>query len=624
MKFEDAVSEIKRRVDLATVVGRYVRLKKSGNGWTGLCPFHEEKTPSFNVRSDRGVFKCFGCGAAGDLFSFLELKTGQLFADIVKKMALELGIKIDVSARTPRAAALLETNERLYAALEKAQEFFKSTLLSNNHALSYLLKDRGLAVDDIDKRGIGFAGISDQALFDFLKAHKIEIDDAVTLGLVRPGRNGNYGFFARRITVPIRDHRGKIVAFAGRIFGENEENRPKYINSPSSPVYEKSQLLFGLYESLPGLKQGLPAVLVEGYFDVMAVQKLDVPAVAPCGTSLTEEHVQLLSRYTKSVLLCFDRDAAGRAAQKKALMMLLKNGFHVRAVELSGKDPDSIVLEGKGEELKKSLMQAKDAIEVLCREVSRISIFGMSERIGALEALMPYLAASSSALVNRQYIKLAARILGEEERILIKEVAKISPDILRKEPIKPVVAAPAPKTPKRLSWTNSEKLLARALLGHPNLALKIESSIRHQLNFELADFIDRLVQLLTQFPDKSPKSVMHMIPVPRDSEWVEMLIENARHGDGVTLEDAEKILSDVRRRHERIQALEEMSLDHADLADAETRGDMAMVHKVLSAQSLRLKKMEFKKDPPKPQPENSGKESNDTHVLDAFDELRWT
>lgn len=630
MKFEDAVAEIKRRVDIATIVGRHVRLKKTGHSWTGLCPFHEEKTGSFNVRSDKGTFKCFGCGVSGDVFSFIELKTGQLFADIVRKLASDLGIKIE-STKTPFKQSVEENRDRLLAALEKAQTFFKSNLLTperENQALAYLLKERGLGVDDIDKQGLGFAGQNDKPLIDFLTDQKVDLNDAIASGLIRPGRQGNYSFFSKRVTIPIRDHRGRIVAFAGRWFGPEVENRPKYINSPASLVYEKSQLLYGLWESLPSLKQGLPAVLVEGYFDVMAIRKLDVPAVAPCGTSLTEEHVHLLSRYTKSVLLCFDRDAAGRAAQKKALMLLLKNGFHVRAVELSGKDPDSVVLEGKGEELKRSLMQAKDAIEVLCREVSRISIFGMSERIAALEALLPYLAASPSQLVNRQYVKLAARILGEEERILIKEVAKISPEILAKETPK-IVVQTEPKRTKRLSWTFSEKLLARALLANPTLALKIESSIRHELNFELADFIDRLVQLLSRYPEKDPKSQMHLIPVPRDSEWVNMLLENARHGDIVSQEDGEKILDDLRRRNERVLALEEMSLEHADLTDAENRGDMVMVHKVLSAQTVRLKKMdksakEAEKLEFKPQEVPSAKENDFSEVLDDFDELRWT
>lgn len=632
MKFEDAVAEIKRRVDIATVVGRHVRLKKAGHSWTGLCPFHDEKTASFNVRSDKGTFKCFGCGVSGDVFSFVELKTGQLFADIVRKMASDIGITIE-NSRNPFNQSLEENRKRLYSALMHAQVFFKANLLAaqrENQALAYLLKERRLSVEEIDKEGFGFAGDNDKALLDYLESKKVDLNDAIAAGIVRPGRSSNYSFFSRRVTIPIFDHRGQIVAFAGRIFGENTENRPKYINSPSSLVYEKSHLLYGLFQSLPSLKQGLPAVLVEGYFDVMAIRKLDVPAVAPCGTSLTEEHVQMLSRYTKSVLLCFDKDAAGRAAQKKALMMLLKNGFHVRAVELSGKDPDSVVNEGKGEELKRSLMQAKDAIELLCREVSRISIFGMSERIAALEALIPYLAASPSQLVNRQYVKLAARILGEEERILIKEVAKISPEILKREaPLRVVTSAAPPKANQKLAWTFSEKLLARALLSNPGLSLKIESSIRQELNFELADFIDRLIQQLTRFPDKNPKSLMHEIPVSRESEWINMLLENARHGDIVSLEDGEKILVDLRKRNERVLALEEMSLEHADLSEAENRGDMEMVHKVLSAQTVRLKKMDRgakegeKTDLLQSKPEFV-KENQPSVELDDFDELRWT
>lgn len=630
MKFDEAVSEIKRRVDLATVVGRYVRLKKSGNGWVGLCPFHDEKTPSFNVRSDKGVFKCFGCGASGDLFSFLELKTGQLFADNVKQTAAELGIQIDTAAKTPRAAQIEETSKRLLQALELAQVYFKNNLLSSaghNHALAYLLKERGLKVDEIDKRGFGFAGNSDQPFMDFLKKNHVDESDAVSLGLIRPGRHGNYAFFNRRITIPIFDHRGRIVAFAGRAFGPHEEGRPKYINSPSSLVYEKSHILFGLHESLQWLKQGLPAVLVEGYFDVVAIQRLDVPAVAPCGTSLTEEHVQLLSRYTKSVLLCFDKDAAGRAAQKKALMMLLKHGFHVRAVELSGKDPDSIVLEGKGEELKKSLMQAKDAIEVLCREVSRISIFGMSERLAALEALIPYLAAPSSRLASRQYVKLAARILGEEEHVLLKEVAKISPQILHKERAPTIEPKPSiVSKPARVNWTNAEKLLGRALLAHPRLSLSIESGTRHELNFELSDFIDRLVQLLTQSPEQDAHALMHKVPIARGSEWVGLLMENARHPDVVSPEDANRILEDLRNRSARKQTLEELMSDHADLAEAEDRGDLVSMRRVLAAQSERLKKMDqqHKNKPLKVPEENRSAETTDSPGTDAFEELRWT
>ncbi len=536
MKLEEAITEIKRRTDLVRVIGQTVKLKKHGPNYLGLCPFHAEKTPSFNVRADKGYFKCFGCGASGDVFSFLEKQTGQLFIDIVKRLAGELGIELDSKYQPKNDPSLLE-------AMAEMQTGFKAQL--SGEALAYLTHKRKYPKAIIDARGLGFGGTHFQ--------------------------------FRSRITIPIHNHRGQLVAFGGRIIGPDEKNKPKYVNSAASEIYEKSQVLYGLYESLALIKQQKRVVLVEGYFDVIALLALGIPAVAPCGTNLTDSHAELLKKYTQEISLCFDQDAAGKAAHQKALLLFLSKGFQVRAVKLSDKDPDSFWQQGQGDLLVKLCDQAEDAVQLRIEQALQDGMGGVHERIQALQALMPFLSAYPDPLINRQYVRLAAKILKEDEALLVRSVLKHRPGSLAKMP------TPENTVKQAVTWTDAEKLLFRALISHPQVLQGRAELLQADLNKDLLGFVERLLVL-------QPGENLLDIPVPRDSTIVRQLQEASNYLEPISQEESESILEGWLKRISLKKKNAWLVEQHQKLLLASSQGNLDQVREALKSQSGVLRK----------------------------------
>ena len=368
---EDVIADIKSRADIAAVIGRSVKLKRVGRHYVGLCPFHTEKTPSFNVRPDDGFFYCFGCKAAGDVVEFLVRTTGRGFLDIITDLAHETGVELPREKLDPAEEERQKERKRLLRALELAQVYFRTRLQSEQGAAAraYLADKRKMDEAAIDRFGIGFGGVHDDGLLTFLKEQGVGQDDAVRAGVCAKGERGVYDFFRHRITFPIRGTRGEVLSFSGRIFGDREvapdgTKRPKYVNGPGSPVYDKAHVLYGLFESQPALKKGDPAVLVEGAVDAIAVHRAGaLTGVAPCGTALTPRHVEEIKKRTQKVVLCLDADAAGKAAAARATLMLLQADVDVAVVALPDKDPDQMVAAGRGDELKRLIVEAPSAID---------------------------------------------------------------------------------------------------------------------------------------------------------------------------------------------------------------------------------------------------------------------
>jgi DNA primase len=435
---EDVIAEIKRRADIGAVIGRSVKLTKRGRNLVGLCPFHTEKSPSFNVRPDEGFFYCFGCRAAGDVVEFLVKSTGRGFLDILSELAAETGVELPQVELSPAESAAQKERKRLLRVCELAQLFFRTRLQSDEgrSARAYLADARKLDDKAIDDFGLGFGGQGDQGLREFLGNQGIAVDDGVAAGVLGRGERGPYDFFRQRITIPIRSPRGDVVSFGGRIFGSAAEPRtlpdgssrtpPKYLNGPQSSVYDKSNTLYGLFEAQPALKQGKPAVLVEGYFDAIAVHRAGLAtAVAPCGTSLTPRHVDELKRRVGDggrVVVCLDADRAGQEAAAKAVLMLLAADVDAGFVVLPDKDPDQMVQAGRVDELKGLLLGAPSALDHLVARAQEKATGSMQARVVAIDALLPFLAAPARELVRKGAVRAAARVLGEEADVLEREV----------------------------------------------------------------------------------------------------------------------------------------------------------------------------------------------------------
>lgn len=373
---EDKIQEIRDRTDIVEVVSGYLPLKRSGVNHQGLCPFHQEKTPSFNVNSARQIFHCFGCGVGGNVFSFLMRMDGLSFPDAVRRLGEKVGIEVEEEAISPAEVRRREARERLLHINEVAGTFYHRILLDDEAGVSgrRYLRQRGYEGETVRAFQLGFAPEGWETLATHLAEKKFSSDDVRQAGLVRSGKQGrgDYDLFRKRLLFPIHDLQGRMVAFGGRIL---DDSLPKYINSPETDVYHKGQTLYGLYQARDAMRHSGEALVVEGYFDVLALHRAGfTAAVATCGTALTADHARLLKRYADKILLVFDEDAAGRQATFRAMDALLPVGLAVSVVALpAGDDPDSL-LKARGEEgFRNCLDDARPVLEVFIEDQLRIN-----------------------------------------------------------------------------------------------------------------------------------------------------------------------------------------------------------------------------------------------------------
>jgi DNA primase len=359
---EQTIQEVRDRVDIVDLVGRHVDLKRAGRNFKGLCPFHDEKTPSFNVNPDRQIFHCFGCGEGGNAFKFLMLNEGLTFPEAVRQLAAQCGIEIPESAGESTGEF-----DKMRRALAIAQRVFRESLHSDEGAAARAyLEGRGLDAAEQDRLEIGFAPDRWDAVASALGSEGLGGELGEKAGLLLPRRSGRgyYDLLRGRVTFPIHDAQGRLMAFGGRTLSTDDS--AKYINTPETPVFRKRQALYGLPHALEPIRRAGRAVACEGYFDRIALERAGIgEAVATCGTALTADHGRQLRRRTREVVLLFDGDAAGRKATWKALEVLLPEGLRVRAAVLpGGADPDDVLAKDGPEALRGAVDASADAIEL--------------------------------------------------------------------------------------------------------------------------------------------------------------------------------------------------------------------------------------------------------------------
>ncbi len=339
----DFAQEVKAGADIVTVVGSHVRLRRQGgHRYVGLCPFHSEKTPSFSVSSDLQIYKCFGCGKGGDVFSFLMEIQGLTFFEAVKSLAEQQGKQMPRTGKGAGADTAARRRDALHQIHEIAQEFYTAELVSRRgaQALRYL-QDRGLGPEDIEEFGVGYAPLGN-ALLGHLKGRGFKRGEVLESGLVGKSESGGsvYDRFRDRLMFPIHSDAGQLIGYGGRL--READKGPKYLNSPDTPIYRKNSVLFNLHRARTAMRQRNRAVLVEGYMDVIGVWRAGIRnAVATCGTALTAQQVAKIRRHCDTVVVNFDSDAAGQSAAERSVELLLREGMNVRVLELpDGMDPD--------------------------------------------------------------------------------------------------------------------------------------------------------------------------------------------------------------------------------------------------------------------------------------------
>ena len=335
------VEQIKSRLSIVDVVNSYIKLEKAGGSYKALCPFHHEKSPSFNVSPARDAYYCFGCNRGGDIFTFVEEIEGVEFVDALRILAERAGIEL----RREQGESKSE-REKLFAVMEEATEFYEKQLAANREAFAYL-KERGLSDETIRSFRIGFAPLEWRGLYTHLVGKKFSDTEIERAGLTKPAEGkGYYDRFRGRIMFPIFDSNGRIVAFSGRVFGHQGDDVAKYINSPETLLYDKSSVLFGYDRAKSSIRKQNFSILVEGQMDLIMAHQAGTPnTVAVSGTALTEKHLALLKRLSENVVFAFDADEAGLSATTRAFQIALSMGVNVRVVRIpEGKDPADYIL----------------------------------------------------------------------------------------------------------------------------------------------------------------------------------------------------------------------------------------------------------------------------------------
>lgn len=396
---DSVIANVRSAADIVDFVQQVTPLKLAGRSYKGLCPFHREKTPSFHVDRDKGLFYCFGCGTGGDVFKFLVLTERFTFPEAVEHVAARVGIDLPRKRKTQRE----NEKDDLYTVMDDASEAFHQALKWTPNPADEYLRQRKVAADIVTKYGFGFAPDSwDYLLRRLGQKHGEKRLEQAGLITPRKEKSGYYDRFRNRLIIPIHSDTGAIVGFGGRSLDGSE---PKYLNSPESELFNKSRLLYNLHRSRDAMRRYDRAILVEGYFDAIAIDHAGVPGVvASMGTSLTAGQASMLRRFTRNVVIAYDGDAAGRSATLRAAQVLLAAGLNVSALDLGGeKDPDSLVQKAGPDGFLEVLSNASDIFDFGLREwaadVAQLSGREKSERV---EQFMPLLSAVTDPVIRNE------------------------------------------------------------------------------------------------------------------------------------------------------------------------------------------------------------------------------
>jgi DNA primase len=466
---ESFKQDLLNRVDIVDVVSRYVRLKKGGANFTGLCPFHNEKSPSFTVSPTKQFYHCFGCGAHGNAIGFLMSYGGLGYVDAVKDLAASVGMQVpEFRPASPQETARRERESDLYAVMEQAMEFYRSELKKSPRAIEYL-KGRGLTGEVAARFRIGYAPDDWQALRGAFPDY--EDKALVECGLVIENEGKRYDRFRDRVMFPILSVRGAVIGFGGRVLGAGE---PKYLNSPETPLFEKGREVYGLVQARDAIRASGRVLVVEGYMDVVALAQYGVGyCVATLGTATTPLHVSKLLRLADELVFCFDGDAAGRKAAWRALevsLPLAQDHKPIRFLFLpEGDDPDSYVR-----------AHGKEVLERLVREAQTLSEFLLGELRGAVELASPEGRSRFLSEAKPYLRQIAAPALRLQVLKQVATLAGVSQDeaeqILELRPARPYTRpAPAKLQPSR-QFALEERLLA-LVFAKPSLALEVDPGL---------------------------------------------------------------------------------------------------------------------------------------------------
>ena len=424
----ETTDRIKQSTDIVEVVSDFVSLKKRGVNYIGCCPFHNEKTPSFNVNPVRQIFKCFGCGAAGDAIKFVMDIEGVGYGESLRYLANKYQIEIEEQQQTPEEVTRQNERESLYIALNFAEKYFHKTLLEHPDGkgigLTYFY-GRNLNNPTIEQFGLGYSLDSWDGFYKeaIKKGYNADILQKAGLITQKPEENKAYDRFRGRVMFPIHNVSGKTIAFGARIL-VNDKSQAKYLNSPETDVYHKSKILYGIYQAKNAIRQVDACYLVEGYLDVISLHQAGIQnVVASSGTSLTEEQIRLISRFTQNITILYDGDAAGIKAALRGLDLVLEQGLNVSIVAFpEGQDPDSFVYKVGAEAFKEYLAQnSSDFISFKVKMLLKVAGDDPFKRAKAITEIVESISKIPDPIKRQVFMSRTAAMMKVDEQTLISE-----------------------------------------------------------------------------------------------------------------------------------------------------------------------------------------------------------
>ena len=569
---------VKQQADIVRIIGEYVRLTKAGaQSFKGLCPFHKEKTPSFNVQAAQQFFHCFGCGQSGDVFTFVQKIENVSFPEAVRSVAQKCGIPLPKREfSSPEEAQASRLRSKLLEIHDQASRYFEEQLQSPEAARAReYLTGRGLTAEAIAAFRIGYAPDSYSAMRDRFQS---VFDEEVLRGsgLFSSKEQGDgaagplYARFRKRITFPIRNEAGRVIAFTARALDNDEKAGPKYLNSPETPLYTKGQVLFNLDKAKQAIRQFEFALLVEGQMDCISVYMAGITNVlATSGTAFTEAQVRLLARHTRQVVVNFDPDTAGANAAEKSIALLIEEGFSVKVVTLEGGlDPDRYVRERGTQAYIAALRGARRHSDYLIERARTLfPPITPDAKVKALNFLLPHMQHIPSRITRDEFAADAAQKLAIDSALLRQELKQAA--FARRADMRPKSAVVP-------SWSEAEKLLMRALILSPGTParelarqrLQEESALYEGLTtaallaaFAEAEAISNPFDLA---PDEASRHLLAAILIPSGQEVEVEQVENACQS----------------LRHSRLERRQREL--RRSLAEAELRNDAGTVQELMT------------------------------------------
>ncbi|UTR09371.1 DNA primase [Evansella sp. LMS18] len=491
---EEKIEEIRKSVDIVDIISEYVQLKKQGRNLTGLCPFHGEKTPSFSVSPDKQLYHCFGCGAGGNVFSFLMETDGLSFSESVAKIARRVNISVPEAEEAAGNSGIKdETFQPWIEGHSLAAKLYHHILTATDEgrdAREYLRK-RGFTREAIDTFQIGYAPDSWDLLTNFLEKRNFSLKDMAESGLlaVRDFDKKSFDRFRDRIMFPIWNKNGEAVAFGGRILGEGN---PKYLNSPESALFKKSEILYNFHQARKAIKKKGEAVLFEGYVDVISAWRAGIHhGVAALGTALTENHARMLRRNADKVIICYDGDDAGQNATFKNAVLLEESGLQVRVARLpEGYDPDDYIQQNGPEQFSSQVISQSMTLMAFKFQYFRRgrNLLDEGERMDYIHTVLKEISLLERAVERDHYIRQLAEEFNISLEALKQEQHQIFKSQKKKEKreIRSAAGTYAMKPQKKLKLAheNAERLLLAHMLHSDSVAVQVQDQVGGTFNID--------------------------------------------------------------------------------------------------------------------------------------------